>query len=940
MGSLQGHISNGANGNPVAGATVTVVGPATRTATTNSGGDFTVALPIGSYDATVSAFGFASETRSGVDVSEGAVTRLDVALNAAPSYRVSGYVRDDSGSAIANATVRILATPIAPALSDASGYYSFASVPQGTYDFVAQAGQCNLPQTQNAGVSGDQVLDFSLPVRRDNFGYACQLQPFNFIEANTVIDLSGDDSATAVALPFSFGFYGQTYDTAYVSTNGSLNFLQSDTRFSNEPIPNPAAPNAAIYPFWDDLVVDGAASVRTELVGSAPNRRFVIEWRNLAFCCISNERVRFEVVLHEDGKILTQYTSIDNNERERGSLATVGIENETGTTALQYSYDQPTLTDGLAVLYSAPAFGFVEGRVSDVISGTALVGATVRAVQNGSTVRETTTAADGRYRLLLPIGAYAIKASATNYLTRSSNVTVGEGQTVTRNFALKSARASVAPSSLNFMAVPGRTLSQTLTLRNAGRANLNYTVVELPVASAANAKATLQQGITAKAAPAGYKPTTVTATFTGAQVLLLMDVLPFGSDALQQVLAANGIAFDIATSREMGSIDLSRYSTVIIASDQTLGFYVNYGVNRSKFRDYVGAGGFLWVGAAAWGWNGGNFDGEQLPGGTVVRGPVYEYTNEVVDETHPAMQGVPNPFTGSAASHAVFADLPQGAKTIARGHDTGLPTLVEYAYGSGRVLAFGQTLEFGFAYGEPSGRILENGIPYAYAFDPSEDIPWLSAAPVSGTLAPGARQSIRVTVDTRGVKPGLYRARLQVRSNDPTAARILVPITLVVPAYEKAVNAGGSGYTDRKQLRWLADRKYSAGGWGYVNSSSALSTTHAIAGTLDDPLFQKQREGALEYRFDKVPQGVYEIDLRFAEIKNQQPNRRLFHVLVEGNVKIFAHDTNLDAGNFAADDHTLFVKVTDGQLNLRFLPLPGSEQPIVNALRVTHRPDR
>jgi hypothetical protein len=42
---------------------------------------------------------------------------------------------------------------------------------------------------------------------------------------------------------------------------------------------------------------------------------------------------------------------------------------------------------------------------------------------------------------------------------------------------------------------------------------------------------------------------------------------------------------------------------------------------------------------------------------------------------------------------------------------------------------------------------------------------------------------------------------------------------------------------------------------------------------------------------------------------------------------------------YYADDKTFFIPVTDGQLNLRFVLHQGSKEPIVNAIRVTHRPD-
>lgn len=941
VGTLIGRITDSSTGNPLAGATVQVSGPTTRTTTTNNTGNYSMILPVGTYEATVSAFGFSGRTFSGVNITEGNTTRRNAALAAAPRYRLSGYVRDQAGAPLANASVRISNTPLAPALTDASGFYSFASVPQGEYTLVAEANRCMLSETRHVVLDGATAVDFTLSLREDSFGYSCKVQPASFIDADTVLDLTGDDASATVSLPFAFTYYGRTYNTAYVSVNGFLNFLGANTQFSNVPLPNSELPNAAIYPFWDDLYVDSAASVRTRLLGTAPNRRFIIEWRDIAFCCVSAERVRFEIVLYEDGRILTQYDRIDDNRLERGGSATVGIENETGTVALQYSAEQPALESRLAVLYTAPPLGVVQGVVRDVIDSKGLAGATVRALQGRAVKGETTTAADGRYRLSLRPGTYTLEAKATNYMRQRTTIEVRENATLTRNFGLKSPRARLNPAALSPTSVAGHVLSKTIQLQNVGRATLSYSLAELPVvlANAGQIKPSAP-GVTATKAPAGYKSVAVAAAFTGADALVFMDALPWGSEALQQVLRANGITFDTATSREMSSIDLSRYKVVFIASDQPLGFYVNYGIHRARFSEYVNAGGLLWVGAAAGGWNGGSLDGEQLPGGVTVRGPVNEGDNTVANASHPVMQGVPNPFSGSPASLSVFANLPKDVKIIARGSSTGLPTLVEYTHGSGRVLAFGQTLEYGFMTGEITGRILENAIPYAYAFDPAQDIPWITASPLSGTLAPGASQSIRVTVDTRGLRPGLYRSRLQLRTNDPINPRILVPVTLVVPAYEKAVDVGGSGYVDRNNFRWIGDRRYSAGAWGYVNNSTARSTTSPIARTLDDPLYQSLRQGVLEYRFDNVPRGVYEIDLRFAEIASQQPNRRVFHVLVEGQVQIFGHDIALEAGSFTADNHTVFATVNDGQLNVRFLPEATSQPAIINGLRVTHRPDK
>ncbi len=924
---------------PLGGATVQAVGPSSRTTLTDAAGQYSFLLPVGTYDVIASLFGFLTETVMGVIVSEGQTTIQDIVLTPAPSHAVSGTVSDNSGEPVPNATVTILGTPIPPATTDANGFYSFASVPEGIYDVRAEAGGCNDPQTQTLVVDGDETLDFTLPQRTDSFGYFCQIVPFSFIDANTVLPLSGDDNAVPVSLPFPFTFYGQTYNTAFVSTNGNLNFQELNARFSNEAIPNPNTPNAALYGFWDDLYVDsGVASVRTELLGTRPNRQFVIEWRDVAFCCISFERVRFEIVLFENGRILMQYTSIDANDREQGNSATIGIENETGTVALQYSFDERAISDGLAVLYRLPPSGFVEGFVTDVNDGQAVSGAVVRALQNGTQVRAVTTDADGFFRMQLPLGTYTVEASADDYSTESALAVLdNEDEVITQNFALRSARAQVSPAALDFLLVADQTRTQVLTLRNTGSADLTFTIGELSVAALSGV--TPPEATDTQTAPADYVPKPVATVLVGGPTLVFVDVLPWGRDSLMQVLNANNIPFDTATSSQMGSIDLSPYEVVFISSDQPQGFYNNYNANVSRFADYVQGGGLLWVGASAWGWNGGDFNGAQLPGGATVRGPVFESFNDVIDNAHPTMQGVPDPFFGNFASHAAFENLPAGTNVIAQGQGSGLPTLIEYEFGAGRVLAFGQTLEFYLGFGDP-GRILENGVPYAYAFEPVLDIPWLSEDPASGTVAPGAAQDIRVTVDTTGLAPGLYRARLLIRTNDPRNPRQQVPVTLIVPAYRQAGNAGGKAYTDRAGDQWDADRQYTAGSWGYVNQSTTLRTRRGISGTDDDPLYKDLRQAILEYRFDGLLEGVYQVELRFAEVRNTQPNLRVFDVTIEGNLVIYAHDIALEVGSFAADNHTFFVPVTDGQLNVRFIPRRGFGQPIVNALRVTHRPDR
>ena len=940
VGVLEGVVTEAGSGTPVAGARVQVSGPTDRTAITGADGAYRLSLPVGDFDVEVSAFGYETATAQ-VTVTEGATTTLNVALAAAASHAVSGTVTDDDGEPVAGVTVTILGTPIPAVVTGADGTYSFADVPEGEYEIRAEAGGCLASEVQTVVVDGDETVDFSLDRRSDAAGYTCEHVAAEWIPADNVLPLSGDDAAVPAPLPFPFWFYDQSYDTANVSTNGFLNFLTPDATFSNSAIPSAPPPNAAVYALWDDLYVDGSASVLTTTVGTAPNRRFVVEWRNVAFLADTSQRVSFEIILNENGDIDTQYREIEGT-LEQGSSATVGIENATGTDALQYSFGEPVLRTDLGVRYLAPDSGFITGTVTDSGNGSPIAGADVVASQDGTEVRSTTTADDGTYLLRVPLGTYTVEASINGQGTESATVVVDQiDERVVANFELSLATIDVSPEALDVIVPAGETRTRSLTVGNEGEAPLEFEILEQPVAAPEPTGVGAVPGATSSQAPANAPAAAVNPSpLDGGPVLVVMDALPWGSDAVRELLAANDVDHDTATSGQLAGIDLSAYQSVMIPDDQSNAFYANYRAALPQLTTFVENGGFLWVGAAAWGWNGGDLAGTQLPGGATIQQSL-QPTNNVADPDHPTMQGVPNPFAGTGASHAIFETLPEGTHVIATGGADTRPSLIEYELGGGRVLGTGQTLEFGYANGQDTRRILENLVPYVTSFVPTGDVTWLSVDPTSGTVAPGASASLAVTIDATGLEPGLYRARVLVNSNDPRTATVAVPVTLIVPAYQVAVDSGATGpFTDGGGDTWTADRRYTTGSWGYTNGRSSILTGYVPIGrTTDDRLYQTARNNPLEYRFDNVPNGVYEVDLRFAEINGRRPGRRYADVILEQTLALPSHDIAGEVGTFNADTHKLLVPVTDGQLNVRFVPRSGFAVPIVNGVRVTHRPD-
>jgi hypothetical protein len=268
---------------------------------------------------------------------------------------VSGRVTDSGGNPVAGVRVGIYALQRPFVQTNANGDYTIANVPHadGPYD-VQLLAPCRKDQEKRILVNGPETVNFTIPSGADvGGGYRCSISNQPYLETTTVVPLTGDDASAPVILPFSFPFSGSSFGTAYVSTNGSVNFLAANSDFNNVALPSASAPNDAIYPFWDDLVVDANASIRTASGGTSPNRFFVIEWLNVAFVAPDNgRRLDFEVILFENGRIVLNYRDIATDtafQRERGLSATVGLENLEGTAGLQRSFNQPFLDNGFAL---------------------------------------------------------------------------------------------------------------------------------------------------------------------------------------------------------------------------------------------------------------------------------------------------------------------------------------------------------------------------------------------------------------------------------------------------------------------------------------------------------------------------------------------------------------------------------------------------------------
>ena len=192
---------------------------------------------------------------------------------------------------------------------------------------------------------------------------------YNWIDATdgTQILTNTDDGYIEVPIGFNFDFYGNTLTHVYVENNGFVGDVGvgfaawTNTAFQS------GLSDMIISPYWDDLLtnLNEDDKIYYKTIGTAPSRMFVVEWHvNNRFVNYETdasnypyEDITFEAILYEGSNdIKFQYKDVDfgNVHYDNGASATVGIQGSSTTPDyfLKYSYNTPSLSDGMAILFS------------------------------------------------------------------------------------------------------------------------------------------------------------------------------------------------------------------------------------------------------------------------------------------------------------------------------------------------------------------------------------------------------------------------------------------------------------------------------------------------------------------------------------------------------------------------------------------------------------
>ncbi|HUT97483.1 MAG TPA: hypothetical protein VM054_00230 [bacterium] len=172
----------------------------------------------------------------------------------------------------------------------------------------------------------------------------------------------GDDTYWTVSTPFAIRFCGSDRSTGsnfYIGSNGIMGFSSSGMDDPiNQNLPNTAAPNNILAPFWDNLSGYSDGDIWVELAGSAPTRKWCITYSPWYFYEAGADPIEFQVLIYEaplttvNNSIEFRYKDvIGDSWRDNGFSATVGLENSGGTDAVQYSYNQDIIPNQIAILF-------------------------------------------------------------------------------------------------------------------------------------------------------------------------------------------------------------------------------------------------------------------------------------------------------------------------------------------------------------------------------------------------------------------------------------------------------------------------------------------------------------------------------------------------------------------------------------------------------------
>lgn len=463
-GQLSGKVTDSDTGEPLSGATVSA---GDNVANSAADGTYTLTAPTGTYDVTVEAFGYASDSASSVEIADGATLTKDFSLDPVPSRTVSGKVTDGSGHGWPlYAKITVDGVPGGPVWTDpATGAYDL-SLPEGhEYTLRVAAATAGYNGTTKTVTVGDGPLSANFPLQADPFsdtapGYTTEdtgtTEPFDATASAPagwkVVNAEGDGGGWQFDDPGSRG--------NHTGGDGAFAIVDSDKLGGGK-----TQDSQLISPSYD-------------FTGqSYPELSFATEYRPLGGQTAS-------VDASTDGgatwqSLWSTTTAVAGPSKTDVPLTDYANEPDvtlrfhfTGSFGWWWQVDNVFV--GQRLLTPTPG-GLITGNVTDANTGSGVVGATVASDDDADVTTSTVATPedpevkDGFYSVFSPdLGKHSFTAGKKPYTSLSKSVKTAADSAVSASFKLTAGELTVTPGSVDKSVGWGKQATQQLTVKNTG----------------------------------------------------------------------------------------------------------------------------------------------------------------------------------------------------------------------------------------------------------------------------------------------------------------------------------------------------------------------------------------------------------------------------------------------------------------------------------------
>lgn len=794
-GTLQGTVTDAVSHNPIARASILATLTPTQTFQifTDQSGIYSLEVISGTYTVDAQAFGYQPAQAADVEVEDGETITQSFQLVPLPTHVVSVTVVDANTGWPLYALASLPATPLDPAWNDpVTGRLEF-SVPEGlATTLVIDAWTPGYLRKQVA--VGPVTDDMALVVQVEPDLGACNAPGYEFVVSSTVLTqdfelsdggyiVTGTNSSWEWGAPIYGPGAAHSGSNVWATGLSGGSYLDGGEAYLiSPPIDLSSFTGSSFNVGWwqwlqteesfdfADLQVSKDGGMTWSTVYGPYSGNVDLSWANRTVVtdpsyAVSNFQLRFH------------------------------LQSDVGGDPAGWYVDDVGISAGECL---PMAGGLVVGNVYDANTNQPLVGASVENASSFSTLTASTpdtTVDDAFYVLFSPGDLHDFTAQMGNYAPEVEAVQVISGSVVMQDFSLKAGLLAADPLNLEATVELGDSATLPLTLTNAGGAQASFTLAEMNSGFQPMLAEDAARTITIPAAPAElpagvaipsdykYKPhpelsiDIPAAPPAGPEVFIACADSNACEPIASMLMAFGDIRSVTRFDARYGTPSLEQLSNYDVVLSWGNYPYYDAVAMGNVLADYVDAGGkVINLQFDLWGALQGRFMDENYTAMTAGYVPYQWVCLGTFDASHPIMAGVTELCD---AFSAVGIDLTPGSSAVAH-WSNGEPLVAVKDNRS--VASINLYVGFYYAWSGQADVLVHNAILWLA----EDDLPWLSEAPITGTLqAETGLQDLAVTFDA-GVpeisQPGEYSAWLKVRSDTPyTPLYLPVKMTVTPP---------------------------------------------------------------------------------------------------------------------------------------------------------------